>query len=49
MQLCRSRPYFLDPGPGVGAVDRTPGREDVVGGTAEKGYLHCGPTPPVTS
>ncbi|MEE3718510.1 decarboxylating 6-phosphogluconate dehydrogenase [Tumidithrix elongata RA019] len=27
--------------PGVGTIDRTPGRE-MVDGTAEKGYLHCG-------
>ncbi|HTI13571.1 MAG TPA: decarboxylating 6-phosphogluconate dehydrogenase [Dictyobacter sp.] len=38
---------FLDPifstlAPGVGTVERTPGREKV-GGTAEEGYLHCGP------
>src|SRR4030081_3367926 len=29
--------------PGRGSVDRTPGRERV-GGTAEEGYLHCGPS-----
>ncbi len=28
--------------PGMGNIPRTPGREKV-GGTAEKGYLHCGP------
>ena len=28
--------------PGMGTVDRTPGREKI-GGTAEQGYLHCGP------
>jgi 6-phosphogluconate dehydrogenase len=28
--------------PGVGAVPRTPGREKL-NGTAEQGYLHCGP------
>ncbi len=39
----RLDPIFSTLAPGVGAVDRTPGREDVVGGTAEKGYLHCGP------
>ena len=27
--------------PGIGTIDRTPGREKV-GGTAEQGYLHCG-------
>jgi 6-phosphogluconate dehydrogenase len=28
--------------PGIGDVSRTPGREKI-GGTAEQGYLHCGP------
>src|SRR5258708_3911966 len=28
--------------PGIGTIDRTPGREKL-GGTAELGYLHCGP------
>ncbi len=28
--------------PGIGTIDRTPGR-DQAGGTAEQGYLHCGP------
>jgi 6-phosphogluconate dehydrogenase len=28
--------------PGIGEIDRTPGREKVPG-TAEQGYLHCGP------
>ena len=28
--------------PGMGDISRTPGREKV-GGTAEQGYLHCGP------
>jgi 6-phosphogluconate dehydrogenase len=28
--------------PGRGDIDRTPGRE-TMGGTAEEGYLHCGP------
>jgi 6-phosphogluconate dehydrogenase len=36
-------PIFEALAPGVGAVTRTPGRQQV-GGTAEKGYLHCGPT-----
>ena len=39
----RLSPIFETLAPGVGAVTRTPGR-DKVGGTAEKGYLHCGPT-----
>ena len=29
--------------PGIGDIARTPGREKA-GGTAEQGYLHCGPT-----
>ncbi len=33
---------FATLAPGAGAIDRTPGRENV-GGTAEQGYLHCGP------
>jgi 6-phosphogluconate dehydrogenase len=36
-------PIFATLAPGVGAVSRTPGRESR-GGTAEQGYLHCGPT-----
>jgi 6-phosphogluconate dehydrogenase len=35
-------PIFHTLAPGVGTVSRTPGREKV-GGTAEQGYLHCGP------
>src|SRR5947209_10919491 len=35
-------PIFSALAPGVEATSRTPGREQV-GGTAEKGYLHCGP------
>ena len=39
--------HYLDPifstlAPGVQSAPRTPGRE-AVGGTAEQGYLHCGP------
>ena len=33
---------FAQLAPGVGNIPRTPGRESV-GGTAERGYLHCGP------
>src|SRR5262249_54284810 len=29
--------------PGIGSVGRTPGREELQG-TAEQGYLHCGPS-----
>jgi 6-phosphogluconate dehydrogenase len=36
-------PLFKTLAPGRGAIDRTPGREQV-SGTAEDGYLHCGPT-----
>jgi 6-phosphogluconate dehydrogenase len=35
-------PIFATLAPGVGDIPRTPGREKV-DGTAEKGYLHCGP------
>src|SRR5262245_64990483 len=38
----RLDPIFKALAPGVGDVPRTPGREKV-GGTAEQGYLHCGP------
>src|SRR5579863_9519087 len=36
-------PIFKSLAPGVGDIPRTPGRERV-GGTAEQGYLHCGPS-----
>ena len=36
-------PIFSTLAPGVNATTRTPGREKV-GGTAEQGYLHCGPS-----
>jgi 6-phosphogluconate dehydrogenase len=35
-------PIFKTLAPGRGNIDRTPGREKVAG-TAEDGYLHCGP------
>jgi 6-phosphogluconate dehydrogenase len=35
-------PIFSRLAPGTGDVPRTPGREKL-GGTAEQGYLHCGP------
>ena len=35
-------PIFARLAPGIGAIPRTPGRENA-GGTAEQGYLHCGP------
>jgi 6-phosphogluconate dehydrogenase len=34
-------PIFKTIAPGIGDVERTPGREKL-GGTAEQGYLHCG-------
>ena len=39
----RLDPIFAALAPGVGNVPRTPGREKL-GGTAELGYLHCGPS-----
>ena len=36
-------PLFKALAPGRGAISRTPGRERSVG-TAEEGYLHCGPS-----
>ena len=38
----RLDPIFATLAPGVGDIARTPGRENI-GGTAEHGYLHCGP------
>jgi 6-phosphogluconate dehydrogenase len=38
----RLDPIFATLAPGPGDTPRTPGREKL-GGTAEKGYLHCGP------
>jgi 6-phosphogluconate dehydrogenase len=39
----RLDPIFKALAPGRGEIPRTPGR-DKVGGTAELGYLHCGPS-----
>jgi 6-phosphogluconate dehydrogenase len=36
-------PIFKTIAPGIGDIPRTPGRENM-GGTAEQGYLHCGPS-----
>lgn len=36
-------PIFASLAPGMGTASRTPGREKT-GGTAEHGYLHCGPS-----
>lgn len=38
----RLDPIFATLAPGRGDIPRTPGREKI-GGTAEQGYLHCGP------
>ena len=38
----RLDPFFKTLAPGRGDIGRTPGRE-TSGGTAEEGYLHCGP------
>ena len=38
----RLDPIFKTLAPGRGTIERTPGRERM-GGTAEEGYLHCGP------
>src|SRR3989475_9052856 len=39
----RLGPIFARLAPGAGDVPRTPGRE-AIRGTAERGYLHCGPS-----
>jgi 6-phosphogluconate dehydrogenase len=39
----RLDPIFARLAPGRGAIPRTPGRDKVTG-TAEEGYLHCGPS-----
>ncbi|MCE5228630.1 decarboxylating 6-phosphogluconate dehydrogenase [bacterium] len=39
----RLDPIFAALAPGIESIPRTPGRENM-GGTAERGYLHCGPT-----
>ena len=39
----RLGPIFEALAPGTGSAPRTPGREQI-GGTAEHGYLHCGPS-----
>jgi 6-phosphogluconate dehydrogenase len=39
----RLEPVFSTLAPGAGSIERTSGREKL-GGTAEHGYLHCGPS-----
>jgi 6-phosphogluconate dehydrogenase len=41
--VLRLDPVFKTLAPGVGDIARTPGREKL-DGTAEQGYLHCGPS-----
>jgi 6-phosphogluconate dehydrogenase len=41
--VARIDPVFSTLAPGIAAAPRTPGREKS-GGTAEHGYLHCGPS-----
>src|SRR6202789_4116502 len=38
----RLDPILATLAPGIGDIERTPGREKL-GGTSEQGYLHCGP------
>jgi len=40
--VARLDPLFAALAPGLGGIPRTPGRE-ALGGTSERGYLHCGP------
>ncbi len=40
--VARLDPVFRTLAPGLGTIPRTPGR-DALGGTAELGYVHCGP------
>ncbi len=41
--VSRLDPVFASLAPGIEMAPRTPGREEI-GGTAERGYLHCGPS-----
>ncbi len=41
--VARLDPVFRALAPAFESVPRTPGREKVLGSTAEHGYLHCGP------
>jgi 6-phosphogluconate dehydrogenase len=41
--VSRLEPVFAALAPGAGSTPRTPGRESA-GSTAERGYLHCGPS-----
>ena len=46
--VARLEPVFATLAPGPGAISPTPGR-DPGKGTAEQGYLHCGPNGAGTS
>jgi 6-phosphogluconate dehydrogenase len=41
--VMRLDPIFVTLAPGIGTIERTPDRE-AKGGTAERGYIHCGPS-----
>ncbi len=40
--VARLDPIFSALAPGIGTIDRTPGRDKAKKSTAEQGYLHCG-------
>ncbi len=40
----RIDPILARLAPGIGTIERTPGREHSHAGTSEQGYLHCGPS-----
>jgi 6-phosphogluconate dehydrogenase len=40
--VARLDPIFAALAPGIGSIERTPGRDKAKKGTAEQGYLHCG-------
>jgi 6-phosphogluconate dehydrogenase len=40
--VARLDPIFAALAPGIGTIERTPGRDKANKGTAEQGYLHCG-------
>jgi 6-phosphogluconate dehydrogenase len=42
--ICRLGPIFVALAPSTEDAPCIPGRKDVGGGTAEQGYLHCGPS-----
>ena len=42
--VARLDPIFEALAPGMGSIERTPGRDKAKKSTAEQGYLHCGPS-----